>query len=82
MGRAASTAALDRLYLLGAQAAAVRRGALEGGMRPEQIIIGRDHTDLALQLRQRVKRGDWLLLKGSRGMKMERVLETLRRGRA
>jgi UDP-N-acetylmuramoyl-tripeptide--D-alanyl-D-alanine ligase len=82
LGRAASTAALDRLYLLGAQAAAVRRGALEGGMRPEQIIIGRDHTDLALQLRQRVKRGDWLLLKGSRGMKMERVLETLRRGRA
>lgn len=82
LGQTASTAALDRLYLLGAQAAAVRRGALEGGMRPEQIVIGRDHTDVAVKLRERVKRGDWLLFKGSRGMKMERVLETLRHGRA
>ncbi|MGH7794731.1 MAG: UDP-N-acetylmuramoyl-tripeptide--D-alanyl-D-alanine ligase [Candidatus Binatia bacterium] len=81
LGNAASKAALDRLYLLGAQAAAVRRGALEGGMRPEQIIIGRNHADLAMQLRERVERGDWLLFKASRGMKMERVLETLRRGR-
>jgi UDP-N-acetylmuramoyl-tripeptide--D-alanyl-D-alanine ligase len=82
LGQTASTAALDRLYLLGAQAAAVRRGALEGGMRPEQIVIGRDHTDVAVKLRERVKRGDWLLFKGSRGMKMERVLEALRHGRA
>jgi len=50
-------------------------------MRPEQVIIGKDHADLAAQLRERVKPGDWLLVKGSRGMRMERVLETLRRGR-
>ena len=82
LGRAAADAALDRLYLLGDQSAAVRRGALSGGMRPEQIIIGKDHADLAGLLRVYAKRGDWLLFKGSRGMKMERVLETLRRGRA
>jgi len=29
-----------------------------------------------------VQPGDWLLFKGSRGMKMERVLEALKRGRA
>jgi UDP-N-acetylmuramoyl-tripeptide--D-alanyl-D-alanine ligase len=51
-------------------------------MRPEQIILGKDHAELAARLAERVKRGDWLLFKGSRGMKMERVLEALRRGKA
>ena len=82
LGKAAAQASLEGVYLLGAQAAAVRRGALEGGMRPEQIIIGRDHEDLAARLRAFVRRGDWLLFKGSRGMKMEKVLEALGRGKA
>ena len=81
LGKAAAGAGIDNLYLLGAQAGEVRAGALKGGMRPEQVIIGKDHADLAAQLRERVKPGDWLLVKGSRGMRMERVLETLRRGR-
>jgi UDP-N-acetylmuramoyl-tripeptide--D-alanyl-D-alanine ligase len=81
LGKVAAGAAIDSLYLLGAQAGEVRAGALKGGMRPEQVFIGKDHADLAAQLRERVKRGDWLLFKGSRGMKMERVLEALRRGR-
>jgi UDP-N-acetylmuramoyl-tripeptide--D-alanyl-D-alanine ligase len=82
LGRAVADAAVDRLYLLGEQASVVRIGALRGGMRPEQIIIGKDHTDLAHRLGERVMRGDWLLFKGSRGMKMERILDTLRRGKA
>ena len=82
LGRAAAEAKIDNLYLLGRQASAVRDGALKGGMRAEQIVIGKGHADIAAQLRKRVKRGDWLLLKGSRGMKMEQVLETLRRKRS
>jgi UDP-N-acetylmuramoyl-tripeptide--D-alanyl-D-alanine ligase len=82
LGHAVAKEGLDRVYLLGDQAAAVRRGALRGGMRREQLIIGRDHGDVAMQLRAFVKPGDWLLFKGSRGMKMEKVLEALGRGRA
>jgi UDP-N-acetylmuramoyl-tripeptide--D-alanyl-D-alanine ligase len=82
LGKAAAGAGIDHLYLLGAQAGEVRAGALKGGMRPEQVMIGKDHADIAAQLRERVQPGDWLLVKGSRGMRMERVLETLRRGRA
>jgi UDP-N-acetylmuramyl pentapeptide synthase len=33
-------------------------------------------------LRSRAKKGDWLLFKGSRGMKMEKVIEELKKGRA
>jgi len=29
-----------------------------------------------------VKKGDWLLFKGSRGMKMEKILQELRGGKA
>jgi UDP-N-acetylmuramoyl-tripeptide--D-alanyl-D-alanine ligase len=78
LGKTAASVNIDALYLLGNLAVEVRKGALQGGMRPEQIIIGKDHADLGRQLGERVKQGDWLLFKGSRGMKMEEVLHALR----
>lgn len=81
LGRAAARARVDELYLLGPAAEKVRRGALQGGMGPERIVVGKDHDDLAAQLRVNVKKGDWLLFKGSRGMQMEKVLHRLKGGR-
>jgi UDP-N-acetylmuramoyl-tripeptide--D-alanyl-D-alanine ligase len=78
VGEHAARAGIDRLYLLGEQAREVKKGALRGGMTFGTIVIGRDHRDLANQLRHRVKKGDWLLFKGSRGMKMEKVLTALK----
>ena len=40
-------------------------------MAAERIIIGKDHAEVAKLLRSHVGKGDWLLFKGSRGMKME-----------
>ncbi|MET0584752.1 MAG: UDP-N-acetylmuramoyl-tripeptide--D-alanyl-D-alanine ligase, partial [Candidatus Binatia bacterium] len=68
--------------LLGDRAELVRHGALAAGMSPERIIIGKDHTALAERLRTQVKKGDCLLFKGSRGMKMEKVLDGLKSGKA
>jgi UDP-N-acetylmuramoyl-tripeptide--D-alanyl-D-alanine ligase len=82
LGRQVARARLDRLYLLGAQAKQVRRGALEAGMPAERIFIGKDHADIAKRLRSDLKKGDWLLVKGSRGMKMETVLDKLTSGKA
>ena len=82
LGKLAAKAQLDQLYLLGAQADAVRRGALSSGMDAAKIFIGKDHGDIATQLRARMGAGDWLLIKGSRGMKMEKVLGELRGGKA
>jgi len=81
LGEAAAAAAVDALYLLGERAAEVRKGALRGGLRREQIVLGRDHAGLARLLRERLKKGDWLLVKGSRGMKMEKVLQEIKGGR-
>lgn len=70
---------LSALYLLGPEATEhVRRGALRGGMAPEKIFVGKDHRDLARQLRRRIKAGDWLLLKGSRAMAMEKIVDLLK----
>ncbi len=82
LGAAAAQAKLQQLCLLGQQAGAVRRGALGAGMTPEKIFIGKDHGDIAAHLRARLKAGDWLLVKGSRGMKMEKVLGELANGKA
>ena len=59
----------------------MRRGALAGGMNNAQIIIGKDYGDLGERLRALAKKGDWLLFKGSRGMRMEKVLDALKSGK-
>jgi UDP-N-acetylmuramoyl-tripeptide--D-alanyl-D-alanine ligase len=82
LGKAAARAKLGQLYLLGAQAAAVRRGAVSAGMAAAKITVGKDHADIAKKLRACARRGDWLLVKGSRGMKMENVLHELTGGKA
>ena len=69
---------IDRLYLLGQRAGEVKKGALRAGMKERAIVIGHDHNDLAAQIGRCVRKGDWLLFKGSRGMKMENVLAQLK----
>ena len=78
LGRMAARAKIHQLYLLGDQARQVRAGALRAGMKAEQVVIGADHGQVAECLRRQLRRGDWLLVKGSRGMKMERVLQELK----
>jgi UDP-N-acetylmuramoyl-tripeptide--D-alanyl-D-alanine ligase len=78
LGDQLAQARVDRAYLLGERALDVRRGALRGGMKSDQVIVGESHSDIGQRLRAHVKRGDWLLIKGSRGMKMEAVLSELK----
>ncbi len=82
LGKTAAKAKLDQLYLLGPQAHAVRLGALSSGMAAAKIIVGKDHGDIATRLRGCAQAGDWLLVKGSRGMEMEKVLDQLTGGKA
>ena len=81
LGRNAARSGIDFLFLLGEQAELVRRGALAGGMSAARIIIGRDHADLGERLRALTQKGDWLLFKGSRGMRMEKALGVLKGGK-
>ena len=78
LGRIAAQAKIHQLYLLGEQARQVRNGALGAGMKSDHVIIAADHSEVARRLRQQLRRGDWLLVKGSRGMKMEKILQELK----
>ena len=78
LGKRVARYRIDRLYLLGEQALQVKQGALLGGMKKERVIIGKNHREIARLVRGQAKRGDWLLFKGSRSMKMEKVLEALK----
>ena len=78
LGSYLARSGLDRAYLLGERAPDVRKGALRGGMKPDQVIVGESHRDIGKRLRAHLNKGDWLLIKGSRGMKMETVLSELK----
>jgi len=75
VGSAAAAAGVDLLILLGAQQKHVAEGARAGGMSADRALLAGDAVRAATLLRERARPGDTVLLKGSRGMKMEKVLE-------
>lgn len=70
---AAQTA--DVLFAYGANSEQTVRGALDAGMKNAKYF--ESHEELARALKAELRAGDNLLVKGSRGMKMERVLRLL-----
>jgi UDP-N-acetylmuramoyl-tripeptide--D-alanyl-D-alanine ligase len=76
-GAIAAELGIDFLYLLGARAEEIRAGAIAGGMDSQRIETGHDAESLADRLHPRLKQGDHVVVKGSRAMKMERVVRRL-----
>jgi UDP-N-acetylmuramoyl-tripeptide--D-alanyl-D-alanine ligase len=76
-GRLAADLGIDFLFALGERAGDVAAGAREGGMAPERVRVGRDCEGVAAQVNEMLGNGDHVLVKGSRAMKMERVVEFL-----
>lgn len=78
LGRAAAEARVDGLLVVGEQAEMVIHGALAGGLRPSRLAQCDDLETLLTVLDCVLEPGDVVLVKGSRGMRMERVVEWLR----
>ena len=74
VGRIAAEKA-QLLFAYGSNAARVVNGAITGGMPAGKALAFEDRDALADALKQAVKPGDVLLFKGSRGMRMELILE-------
>ncbi|NLM45904.1 MAG: UDP-N-acetylmuramoyl-tripeptide--D-alanyl-D-alanine ligase [Firmicutes bacterium] len=77
VGRLAAASGLRALLVLGERAAWIARGAKEAGMAWENIYHPASHAEAARLLRRLAEQGDYVLLKGSRGMRMEKVLQHL-----
>ncbi|HEY6873748.1 MAG TPA: UDP-N-acetylmuramoyl-tripeptide--D-alanyl-D-alanine ligase [Geobacteraceae bacterium] len=78
IGRLAASCA-DRLYLLGEMAETVAAGAVDGGMSAAEVIVAKDHGEIVADLADGLGNGEYVLVKGSRGMRMELVAEGVRR---
>jgi UDP-N-acetylmuramoyl-tripeptide--D-alanyl-D-alanine ligase len=76
IGRAVGDACIDRLYVAGSFATAVADGAMDRNMMADRIFCG---TKAAImeQLIHQLQAGDLILVKGSRGMAMEAVVDAI-----
>jgi UDP-N-acetylmuramoyl-tripeptide--D-alanyl-D-alanine ligase len=68
---------VDRVFLKGALSRSTAEGAMKKGF-PGEAIAFFDHPDEVIApLRSYLKKGDWILIKGSRMMKLETVAEAV-----
>jgi UDP-N-acetylmuramoyl-tripeptide--D-alanyl-D-alanine ligase len=79
-GRLVADLGLDFLFTLGERAREIAAGALEAGMDPSRVRTGDDHAEVTAAVREVLQGDDWVLVKGSRSMRMERVVEALSAG--
>ncbi|MDG2050450.1 MAG: UDP-N-acetylmuramoyl-tripeptide--D-alanyl-D-alanine ligase [Myxococcota bacterium] len=77
IGRLAAELAVDRLITLGSNAARVTAAAREAGLPGEHCLVGIDPEQIAETVGRDIRSHDWILVKGSRAMRMERVVEAL-----
>ncbi|MBM9511075.1 UDP-N-acetylmuramoyl-L-alanyl-D-glutamate--2,6-diaminopimelate ligase [Desulfogranum marinum] len=82
VGRLAAELGYNELAVTGEYATTVSKGALAGGMAESSIHIFADPKAIATWLYHLISNGvvaenDWLLAKGSRGMRMETIIEEL-----
>jgi UDP-N-acetylmuramoyl-tripeptide--D-alanyl-D-alanine ligase len=68
---------VDVLLGTGALSAHTVRGAREAGLDPRRALHFEDRDELVHHLEQEVSEGDLVLVKGSRGMALESVVEAL-----
>ena len=76
IGALAAGSGISMLYATGEFAKSVANGAIHGGMESKNIFIG-EKKEILDDLPGHLKSGDWVLVKGSRGMRMEEIVERL-----
>ena len=78
LGAHAAQLGVDELYLLGNEAERTADGARRAGMESSHIHVFQDIAELNTTLMNAVHAGDVCLVKASRGMKLERVVNALK----
>jgi UDP-N-acetylmuramoyl-tripeptide--D-alanyl-D-alanine ligase len=70
---------LDALVTVGENARYIAKGAVDAGMSQDNIISYSSADEAAEQLTEHIKKNDVILVKGSRGMMMEKIVDILLR---
>ncbi|MCX5820970.1 MAG: UDP-N-acetylmuramoyl-tripeptide--D-alanyl-D-alanine ligase [Deltaproteobacteria bacterium] len=77
IGTLLADANIHDLFLRGSLTEAVAAGAIRRGFPAERITFFEAPDEVASSLQSRLKKDDWILIKGSRKMKMEAVAERI-----
>lgn len=76
-GRMVAELAPHYFMVLGDHAHEMIEGAIGGGFPPEKAMVVDTHEEMAAKIEELMKKGDIILLKGSRKMHLEKVIEQL-----
>jgi UDP-N-acetylmuramoyl-tripeptide--D-alanyl-D-alanine ligase len=78
IGGIAAASDMTSLYATGRFANAVAQGAAGQGMDSGRIFVG-DRQTICEHLKSSLRKGDWVLIKGSRAMGMEKIVDDITR---
>ena len=77
LGRKISELPIELLLAMGEEAPALVESAVRHGCDPKRVILAESHSEAISILKETIQEGDWILVKGSRGMAMEKIVQGL-----
>jgi UDP-N-acetylmuramoyl-tripeptide--D-alanyl-D-alanine ligase len=77
VGAWAAVANIDKLMITGEFASAVASGAADAKMNRDDIFTG-SRDEILAALKDSLRPGDWVLVKGSRGARMDTIVKGLK----
>ena len=77
IGMLVATTGVTAIFLQGDFAGMTAAGALDGGLTESQVMFIKDDEDVMAFFKKQLRKGDWILIKGSRRMKMDRMVARL-----
>jgi UDP-N-acetylmuramoyl-tripeptide--D-alanyl-D-alanine ligase len=80
IGHLIAALSISRLFAFGPEAVHAARGAMDGGMEPSSVSHSADRERLRESVREYLSEGDVVLVKGSRGMRLEEVVKDILEG--
>ncbi|MGE5799196.1 MAG: UDP-N-acetylmuramoyl-tripeptide--D-alanyl-D-alanine ligase [Syntrophaceae bacterium] len=77
IGRSLADTGVSKAYLRGDFARVTAKGAMKRGMKSDQVLVDLSTEETVAHLKACLKTGDWVLVKGSRKMKMEQIVQAI-----
>lgn len=77
VGQAIAKNKIDKLIVVGERARDIARGALSAGMKEDNIFHFDATAEAGKFIQERIKSGDIILVKGSQGARMEKVVKEI-----
>ena len=79
LGRRIAESDVDRLWLFGSEVRETRSAVIDAGFDPKAIVLMDDYSELEKTFVEDLGEGDVVLVKGSRRMRLERLVDALKR---